>query len=144
VIWGGWFGLFLILERMFLEAWLNRLPKVLQLGYAFLVVLLGWVFFRAETLSDAVHYLKTMVGAGSISPVTVEIDPSFIPFLVLAFVFAWLTLWKWGRQAEHFVFYQQHNTKTHILLVPLALVLTVLCISYVASSDFNPFIYFRF
>jgi alginate O-acetyltransferase complex protein AlgI len=144
VIWGGWFGLFLILERMFLEAWLNRWPKLVQLGYAFLVVLLGWVFFRAETLPDALHYLKTMVGAGSISPVAIEVDPSFIPFLVLAFAFAWLTLWKWGRQAEHFVFYRQHSTKTHMLLVPLALVLTVLCISYVASSDFNPFIYFRF
>jgi alginate O-acetyltransferase complex protein AlgI len=144
VIWGGWFGLFLILERMFLESWLKRFPKVVQLAYAFLVVLLGWVFFRAETLPEALHYLQTMVGLGNRAPLPVDIDPSYLPFLAIAFFFAWITLWGWGRAAEQFVYYRTHAAKAHLVLTPVALVVALLCISYVASSDFNPFIYFRF
>jgi alginate O-acetyltransferase complex protein AlgI len=144
VIWGGWFGVFLMAERMFLERWLQRVPLVLRLAYAYLIVLLGWVFFRAETLPDALRYLRSMAGLGNDLVASVPLDPSFIPFLLIAFFFAWITLWGFGKRAEQFFFYTTHSNRTHVLLVPAALLVALVCISYVASSGFNPFIYFRF
>ncbi len=60
VIWGLYNGLFLILERLFLGDILNRIPKILSHSYAILVVLIGWVLFRAENLDQAIEYLKVM------------------------------------------------------------------------------------
>jgi len=64
VCWGLYHGLFLILERTKLGRSLARLPIVLQHGYAMLVVIIGWVFFRAEDFSHALEYLKAMFTLG--------------------------------------------------------------------------------
>lgn len=60
VLWGLYNGLFLVVERLFLGDILNRIPKFLTHAYAFLVVLIGWVFFRADSVSQAFEYLSVM------------------------------------------------------------------------------------
>ncbi len=59
VIWGAYHGFFLVIERSFLGKWLNKLGKV-SFIYTFLVVLVGWVFFRTEHLHASIHYLQRM------------------------------------------------------------------------------------
>ena len=64
VVWGAYHGLFLVLER---AGWLRVLqgtPRAVQHIYSLLVVMVGWVFFRADTLAHAVSYLGVMVGFG--------------------------------------------------------------------------------
>lgn len=60
VLWGLYNGLFLILERIFLGDLLNKIPKFLTHAYALLVVLIGWVLFRADNISQAFDYLSVM------------------------------------------------------------------------------------
>ena len=60
VIWGLWHGAFLVLERMKLGSWLERLPSPITRSYALLVVMLGWVFFRAESLESASSYIQVL------------------------------------------------------------------------------------
>ena len=60
VIWGLFHGAFLILERLFLGRILKNLWRPLQHIYTLLVVIVGWVFFRIENLSDAILLLKRM------------------------------------------------------------------------------------
>lgn len=61
IFWGVYYALFLMFERSFLgKAFLGKLPLFLKHFYAMLVVLIGWVFFRADTMLDAVNYLKGM------------------------------------------------------------------------------------
>jgi alginate O-acetyltransferase complex protein AlgI len=69
VIWGLFHGFFLALERGFLERLLLKLPSVLRHGYTLLVVMVGWVFFRAETFEQALAYLGTMAGVHAGDPV---------------------------------------------------------------------------
>ena len=64
VIWGLFHGAFLVLERLGLGAALKRLPPVARHGYLLLVVMVGWVFFRAETCPSASVYLRAMFGLG--------------------------------------------------------------------------------
>lgn len=62
VVWGGYHGLLLILERVGLGAALARLPRLLQHAYALLAVIVGWVLFRAASLAEAGQLLATMAG----------------------------------------------------------------------------------
>lgn len=60
LVWGLLHGFFLVIERLGLGRVLARLPVVLQHAYTLLLVLLAWVFFRAENLPHALGYLQAM------------------------------------------------------------------------------------
>ncbi|MBV9867971.1 MAG: MBOAT family protein [Abitibacteriaceae bacterium] len=62
IVWGVYHGLFLVLERLFLGKLLIRLPRLVRHVYLLLVVMVGWVFFRAASLPYALHYLLAMFG----------------------------------------------------------------------------------
>jgi len=62
LIWGVYHGVFLTLEHWGLEAALQRLPRPFRIAYVWVVVLVGWVFFRASSLPHALAYLKAMAG----------------------------------------------------------------------------------
>jgi alginate O-acetyltransferase complex protein AlgI len=67
VVWGLFHGIFLVIERLGLSAWLQRRPRALRHIYTLLVVMVAWVFFRADTLTHALRYLRAMVGFASSS-----------------------------------------------------------------------------
>lgn len=144
VIWGAWHGIFLTLERAFLSDWLKRVPKILRLVYTYVVVLIGWVFFRAETLPEAYDYLQAMFGTTPELITQVDLGVDFYSFLILGLFFAFITLFSVGKKMESFFFYTKYSAKQHLLVSFSSLLLFILSVSYVASSSFNPFIYFRF
>lgn len=76
VIWGLWHGLFLLFERRGLGALVEKLPLFVSRGYVALVVLVGWVFFRAGTFDAAVAYLGVMA-----SP---SFAPAVLPYYSIA------------------------------------------------------------
>jgi alginate O-acetyltransferase complex protein AlgI len=64
--WGAYQGSWLIAERAGQKRALwSRAPGVIQTVLTFVVVVLGWVLFRSETLTQAGHYLAAQIGAGS-------------------------------------------------------------------------------
>lgn len=62
VIWGALHGAYLVVERLGWQNHLNRLWRPLQHGYTLLLVMIGWVFFRADSLGHALQYLASMAG----------------------------------------------------------------------------------
>src|SRR4029079_875958 len=58
VIWGLFHGTFLVVERLGLAAAIHRLWRPLRHLYLMLVVMIGWVFFRAETLPGSIAFLR--------------------------------------------------------------------------------------
>jgi len=65
VLWGGYYGCFLVMERMGVNRILTRLHVILRHIYVIVIVMAGWVLFRAETLTQALTYLKIMAGFSS-------------------------------------------------------------------------------
>jgi D-alanyl-lipoteichoic acid acyltransferase DltB (MBOAT superfamily) len=61
IVWGLWHGLFLIMERIGLTTAIARSVHVVQHMYVFIVVTIGWVFFRAGSLDAAHEYLNAML-----------------------------------------------------------------------------------
>lgn len=60
VFWGFYHGLMLCLYRVFKTSW-DSLPKLVQQVGMFVVAMVGWVFFRATSFTEALHVLRLMV-----------------------------------------------------------------------------------
>ncbi|MCH5276641.1 MAG: MBOAT family protein [Desulfovibrionaceae bacterium] len=63
IIWGVWHGLFLLMEGAGLEACVSRLPRAVRHAYCLLIVMLGWVWFRADTMDHALNYFYSLFNA---------------------------------------------------------------------------------
>ena len=139
VVWGLWHGAFLILERVLGNRF--RMPKWLGHIYTMLVVLIGWVFFRADTLGQAAVYLRSMAGnpwEGALYSLS-HLDREKVFFFALSLIFC-LPAGKWinSRLGETSRSFAQTARDTALAAVFFVTIL------YVVSSGFNPFIYFRF
>lgn len=143
IFWGAYHGLFLVMERAFLLRLYERLSAWITVPFCFLIVMIGWVFFRIESFPDASLFVSRLFSfkLHSLNPVTS--DQIFI--VIIALLFAFLTLSPFGRSLESY-FYQPDLTsarnKRYMLISAVALF--VLSVSSISSSGFNPFIYFRF
>ncbi|HCT70925.1 MAG TPA: MBOAT family protein, partial [Bacteroidales bacterium] len=60
VVWGAFHGFFLIADRIFLLKFFAAIGKAPSILITFIITLVGWVLFRAETLPYAIHYLGRM------------------------------------------------------------------------------------
>ena len=132
--WGLYFGMLLILEKKFLAGWITRLPSVLQHLYALFFIVIGWVFFRSDSMGLAVQYL------GSMFTSTVPLNRFVIEYL--------LRFWPYllfGVVLSAPVFPHLKSTRIwRVLEFPVLAVLFTLCLMRLLASSYNPFIYFRF
>ena len=143
VVWGLFHGTFLVLERIFpIEKMLHF--RLLKSIYALLVVMVGWVFFRAETLGAACDYLKRMFVPYNMESYSKYLSNEFVYVAILAFVccgfgamlyrkiFAAMKRDGWGD-----VLIKALNPAFCALIAYFSVLL-------LASNTYNPFIYFRF
>ena len=86
VIWGLFHGTFLVVERLGLAAAIRRLWRPLRHVYLLLVVMIGWVFFRADTLPSAVAFLMAMTGRPASAPTPYAVQWYLTPELWLALI----------------------------------------------------------
>lgn len=141
VIWGAFHGLFLVLERGFLLKVYERIGKLPSTVITFLLVMIGWVFFRIEKVSDALLFLKRMF-AFDFKAISVDIE--FITFLIIASIFAFFVYGKKGQTIQDIVYNDEYTLKRHFLVTGICIIFLILSISSITSFGFNPFIYFRF
>src|SRR5207249_1037992 len=68
VVWGLFHGAFLVAERLGLAAAVRSWRAPLRHAYLLVVVMVGWVFFRAESLTAAIGFLRAMTGLTVAAP----------------------------------------------------------------------------
>ncbi|MBC8082546.1 MAG: MBOAT family protein [Hymenobacter sp.] len=142
IAWGAFHGLFLVLDRLFLLRLSGRLGP-LSIVPTFLVTVVGWVLFRAESLAGALAYLERMVsgGLGELP----YFNNEFWATLALAVVFSFMAALPRVERWEVGVLAAENLVLSRAVAMSLAAgLLLVLSVSYVVGSSFNPFIYFRF
>ena len=138
VAWGVWHGAFVIIEK--LSGWHKTSRfKLLHHAYCLLVLIIGWVIFRAENLAYAYVYLQNMFGLLSTHNIANQIgayiDNLELIVLTVAIVCA-LPIFKNIMKVKS----SWANLAINIWL----LILFLLSTAALASSTYNPFIYFRF
>lgn len=142
LIWGAFHGLFLVLERAFLNELLKKVNDLIKVGLTIVIVMTGWVFFRLETFSEAIAFLGKMylfTDGKFVAPDLATLIP-----LCAGFIFAVFTLIPKGEKIQSRIYHSEISMKLQILLAPLSILFFIICLAKVAGSDFNPFIYFRF
>lgn len=143
VLWGAYHGLFLILDRLFLEKLLNKTGRFFSTIITFIIVVLGWVIFRLEEPVKFIPYYKQLFAFDF----TVQdvLNPSFLEILILAIIFSFITSFKKGERISNFFFNKErYSVKQNIAFTLLSITLFILSLSSITSNGFNPFIYFRF
>ena len=149
IVWGMWHGLFLSIERSAaVQAVLSRTPAALRIGYVLLVVMVGWVFFRAPNLELALDMLARMFalqgGTATMLPVSSHVAGPTLLLIALATCFAFPI---WPRAKE--LMQKMAGTPGEQITFDLARAvvvgaITVLCLATMTIDQNNPFIYFRF
>ncbi|WP_207798861.1 MBOAT family O-acyltransferase [Taibaiella soli] len=142
VAWGAYHGFFLVMERLFLGKWLAKLGKA-SFIYSFFVVLIGWVFFRIEHIRPSLAYLGRLFSWHKSSEAWLPTTEYYTIFAV-ACLFSFFTIANWGQRIQQRFFYAPYPVRRHYLVATLMLVICLLSASRIATSSFNPFIYFRF
>ncbi|HTB30622.1 MAG TPA: MBOAT family O-acyltransferase [Bacteroidia bacterium] len=143
VIWGAYHGTFLALERAFLLKVYDKIGRLFRTILTFLIVVVGWVFFRVEKFHDAIHYIKRMFAFDS-KVYALQPDPAFYSMLAIAAFFAFFACFKWTQKLQDAAFFGNYTNSRHILAAFLSLALFILAVGNIAATGFNPFIYFRF
>ena len=137
LLWGLYYALFMLGERLFWGKGLAKLPAPVQHLYAMIVVLVGWGLFAIEDMGQLGSYLLVCFGGGSlVDAFTLYQLWSYLPLLVIL-VFAALPV---GRKL-----YLRLPEKVQSVATPvLVLVSLVLCTASLVDASYNPFLYFRF
>ena len=146
VAWGAWQGAFLSLERAGIGRWLAQTPRPVQHGYLVVVVTLGWVLFRAESLGHAFAFYRAMAGLGdaTLAPVMTYAFPGLVgAWLLLGALFATPLPERLVRRLGEAAPRPARATLRHASVPAFALLL-VASLAFVAGGAYNPFIYFRF
>ncbi len=142
IVWGLWHGLFLVIERLGFKKVLDKLPKFIGWIYTMLVVLVGWVFFRADTLSAAMKYLGEMFSfSGGVANGMAQFDNLSFIITVIAIILC----------TPVYQFLKGKLEKTEggkkaafVIGAVLATGLFILSVIFLTGLGYNPFIYFRF
>lgn len=147
VVWGVWYGIFIIIESIGLAKFLKEKNFVAHI-YALIVIIFGWVIFRADSLAYAMNYWYAML----------EFKGSFVydakPYMQKDIIFALavgvLLSYDWRPLYKRFVItYAKGNYHVRFFICKLisyitALLLFTISVASIISSSYNPFIYFRF
>lgn len=135
IIWGLMFGFLMVIERGFLLKQLEKCPSLLAHSYLLIIILISWVFFSHDTLTEGLLYLKTMfglAGASLVNQVTYYQLSNYALLLALGILFSTPLMLKLKEKMPPYVLY--------FFYVGLLL----LCTAYLVDATYNPFLYFRF
>lgn len=143
VIWGAFHGFFLIADRIFLLKFYKRIGKVPSIIITFIITLIGWVFFRSETLAYSVDYIGRMF-AFDFGEFTIRLDSKFYTLLIIGFLFAFFGGFKKIELWQDRLYWNKPRLNGLFLMTLFSIVFFIISLSSITSQGFNPFIYFRF
>ena len=148
VVWGIYHGVLTMLETVLVKdkkdknagkAADSAKPVIRVLGhiYTLLAVMIGFVIFRADSMSQAVHFIVSMFSFGATAVGTMTAVSVMSPLFIITLIIAAVACTPVLRMLPK-------NAVTRLLGMVLTIILYMLCIMEIAAGSYNPFIYFRF
>lgn len=148
LVWGLWHGLFIVIER-----WIRRnkqweigefkLVTLVRWGMTFVIVIVGWVFFRCNNLHDAFSYIATMFGKQNTGFIQYTIRYYLTNKIITTLIIAALFISPLPELLKKYV----NQKKVYIVnLVKDGLIFLMLCMCMMSiiNGNYSPFIYFQF
>ena len=140
IIWGLYFGILLMIEKLFLKKILDKLPKIISRIYVLFIVMVSFVIFSGNTTTEIFKNLGGLVGINTTSLISAESIyylKSFFVVLIIGIIGA-------TRLPKTLVTSEKLTKFTNVIEPIFLLIILILSTSYIIDSTFNPFLYFRF
>lgn len=148
IAWGAFHGFFLTIDRLPRPDLLKRTPVSFSRFATFIIVTIGWVLFRSDSISQAFQYFGRMISINSVGVYSLPegwyniLDIRTMLTLIIA---GFISLVPDSKRLSNAVIQQPAiYNRTLSIKYATAAVLILLSVSSLTNMDFNPFIYFRF
>jgi len=143
IVWGLFYGVFLILERTKFGKYLEKQPYIIKFLYTNLIVLLAWVFFRAKDLRTALQYINNMFNFNLHVNFGHELIDSYFKVLFVLGIFFMFPIRE--KLINKYISTQKKYKKALFMALNMVYVIMFLFASCtLLNATYNPFIYFRF
>ena len=143
IVWGCFHGLFLIADRVFLLSFYEKIGRIPSTIITFIVVMIGWVFFKTETLTQATAFIKKMFSF-DFSSYNIYFEMNFWTMLFLAILFSFTGGFARVVRMQENVLFLEYSLRRVLITSVICVMLFIICEAAITSSGFNPFIYYRF
>lgn len=140
IIWGLYFGILLMLEKVFLNKYIEKLPKALARIYTLIIVMISFVIFNGETMGQIMQNICGLIGINVSSIISLESIyylKSYLVVIVLGIIGATPVI-------KNFANKEKIHKVINVLEPAFLLLIFIICTSYIIDGSFNPFLYFRF
>ena len=138
VLWGVYYGLFLLLEKFVLQKYLKKIPSWLCTVYTMLVVMIGWVFFSQTDFGALGHYLGTMFGIGASG----FIDKTALYYLKTGFILLLISIL--ACRPAPYQYFRNLIRRRPAAAIIINLILFALSVAYMVYNSYTPFLYAKF
>lgn len=143
ILWGLYYGTLLLIEKYLLKGILEKLPKIFQHIYTMFIVLIGWVLFRIEDLTQLSEVLRTLFVYEEMSIMSIMINYQDIfyamPYIILATIGSTPLIKNIINKIE-----EKRNLFGNLINDIYLVGVIFISIIFLVGSTFNPFIYFKF
>lgn len=144
VIWGAWHGGILAVERLLSKPkrW-QAIPALLAIPRTFLLVIIGWVMFRAANAVEAFSFYRGMLGLNGFAfseTLEWQFSSYALLMLVVGIALVYLVPWLQSLSKNREGFGQRVLTLTSLIIIPLFVLATL----RLSAQSFSPFLYFQF
>ncbi len=148
ILWGLYYYVIIVCEKLFIGKWLDRIPRVFEHIYTLLLVVIGWVFFYFDDMTRLKAFFKILVGIGD-NPLVGVTDAAVLKNHILFFIIAIIAVTPISQKIKEI--YVNLRSKNIFLngagavgLAVYAVTLLILNTAAIVGSSYNPFLYFRF
>ena len=142
LFWGFYNALFLVIERILTTKYNIKIPKVLGIIYVFVAWNIGMIFFRIESIKDLNLYLSGLFGKMQLNFYARPLLSSiFNPTFVVCFIISILYLTPIFDKIKKYLYKYKYG---YMIVDLTTIVLFAYAVIDMLTTNFNPFIYFRF
>ena len=138
LFWGLYYAAILMLEKEFYGKYLEKCTSFVRVAYSLFLVIIGWVFFARNTISDAFSYLGAMFGIGASGFVDASALYAFSSYFLI-FAIGIIAMLPVGKK----LLKSKFDKNPYLAVIPCVIIFIV-CIMYLSDATYNPFLYFRF
>ena len=149
IVWGLFHGTFLVLERGKFGTWLNAIPPFFQHIYTLFIVMIAWIFFRAENLSYGLDFIRCMFGLNQTTESQAFMFEYLTGYKLIILAIALLSATPLLSVLHEKI--QQLTSKSsfvettyYVLIIVFIIVVVAMSTSILLTGGYNPFIYFKF
>ena len=153
IIWGLWYGIFLIIEKLMMKyvhinidknKYLQYVLLFIKRIYVYVVVYIGWIWFRCYDFDSAILYFQKLFGIIKVDKIIYNTYWYMDNFTIFILILAILFSCSYYKKLLHII-KQKIDNNVYELFIRIAYVLLfIICIVMVYQNSYNPFIYFQF